>query len=97
MKTLLMIVFVFVQTNLLIGKVHIILFYCSGSFIGKNAPEILRTGSLKIISQLINSATYKDTIIFFPIRNNSTLSSLEQTTLVKQRAKKVSILYSQGQ
>jgi len=71
------------------GRVHIIIFDCSGSFLGPKTPEILKNGSLAKVNDLVNQATYIDTIIFFSIRGNSTVSSLNQTILVKAKAKTV--------
>lgn len=78
-----------IAVSVLSAKVHVIVYDCSGSFIGPNEPEILLKGSLLKINELITSATHNDTIIFFPIRENSTISSLNQIMLVKEKAKTV--------
>ena len=77
------------MTTIAFGRVHIILFDCSGSFIGPNVPEMLKNGSLIKINEIISNATYNDTIIFFAITSNSTVSSLNQILLVKAKAKTV--------
>ncbi len=89
MKKILTISLIILITNLTLGRVHIILFDCSGSFIGQNVPDALKNGSLKKISELINNMAPNDTLIFFSIRENSSLSSLNQVVLVKEKAKTV--------
>ncbi len=79
----------FIAISVVSAKVHVIVYDCSGSFIGLNEPEILLKGSLLKINELITAATHNDTIIFFPIRENSTISSLNQIMLVKEKAKTV--------
>jgi len=79
----------FIAVSVVSAGVHVIVYDCSGSFIGPNEPEILLKGSLLKINELITSATHNDTIIFFPIRENSTISSLNQIMLVKEKAKTV--------
>jgi hypothetical protein len=85
-KTLIMVVLFF---QLLFADVKIILYDCSGSFIGPKVPKELKEGSLKKINEILNSSTDKDTIIFYPIRENSTVSSLNQLILIKDKAKTV--------
>lgn len=77
------------MTTISFGRVHIILFDCSGSFIGPKVPEMLKNGSLIKINEIISNATNNDTIIFFAITSNSTVSSLNQIILVKAKAKTV--------
>lgn len=82
-------IILFLTCTIIQGAVRVIVFDCSGSFIGPNEPEILVRGSLLKINELIASATHNDTIIFFPIRENSTVSSLNQIMLVKEKATSV--------
>jgi len=89
MKKIFTLALIILVTSLTIGKVHIVLFDCSASFIGQNVPEALKGGSLKKLNELVNNLAPGDTLIFFSIRENSTVSSLNQIILVKEKAKTV--------
>lgn len=86
--TIMILLFLFITCEAF-GSIYIILFDCSGSFIGKNAPEILRTGALQKINELTLSMKEQDTLIFIPIRENSTISSLHQIVLFKESEKRI--------
>lgn len=88
-STVIMILLVLFITCEVFGRVYIILFDCSGSFIGPYVPEALKNGSLKKINELVNDLAPGDTLIFFPIRENSTVSSLNQIVFKKEKAKSV--------
>lgn len=82
------IILILLSASILFGRLHIVLFDCSGSFIGPTAPPILKESALEKLSQLIKIASYKDTIVFIPIRENSTVSSLRQVRFIKEEAQR---------
>lgn len=71
------------------AKMHVVLLDCTGSFIGKNAPSSLKIQALKKLSVIIDNLKDGDTLVFIPIRANGAISSLNQLSLVKARAKRV--------
>jgi hypothetical protein len=79
----------YLTSSIIFGRVHIVLYDCSGSFLGKNSPSVLRTGALQKINELIQSINQQDTIIFMPIRENSTVSSLRQIIFTKDAEKRI--------
>lgn len=78
-----------VITNISFARVYVVLYDCSGSFLGENVPAVLRTGSLQKINEIIQSISQQDTLIFMPIRHNSTVSSLRQIVFTKDADKKI--------
>jgi len=77
---------IIINSSISYARLIIVLFDNSGSFIGPNAPITIKINALKKLNEIVQIIDYKDTLIFIPIRGNSTESSLRQIRLIKEKA-----------